>query len=235
MPKDLEASLREIHSLVKLSIDAENDLEKLRYSGLSPAKEDEVRGTAKKNIEKYREWCRAELSGLLEFPPHHIRHFQKLERFWQDGPYERSVFLMTKFPDRSDGAKAVELQKVIDAVETAVETAGFVPRIATGPASHALLWDNVELYLLGCRQGIAIVEDKYLAELNPNVAMEWGWMRAMGKPVLYLAEEDFTHGRADLSGLINEQFKWADPQSDIEAAVGPWLRQIERELKSSAS
>lgn len=71
----------------------------------------------------------------------------------------------------------VQLEAVIQAVRDAVEGCGYIPRIARDNQYHPILWDNVELYLLGCRRGIAIVEDKYLPELNPNVAMEWGWMR----------------------------------------------------------
>ena len=51
-------------------------------------------------------------------------------------------------------------------------------------------------------RGIAIVEDKYLPELNPNVAMEWGWMRGMGRNVLYLVEKDFKKQRAEFQDLL---------------------------------
>jgi hypothetical protein len=52
--------------------------------------------------------------------------------------------------------------------------------VVKSPSRHEQLWDNVELYLLGCRRGIAIVEDKYLPELNPNVAMDWAGCGAWG-------------------------------------------------------
>src|SRR5207244_2650331 len=146
---------------------------------------------------------RKQLQELIDFPPRHLRHFPLLARFWQDGSYDRSVFLMTKFPDPADG-KALELQRVIEAVSNSIEGAGFIPRIARSPSNyHPGLWDNVELHLLGCRQGVAIVEDRYLSELNPNVAMEWGWMRSMGKPVLFLLENGFSHFRADLGDLAS--------------------------------
>ena len=57
-------------------------------------------------------------------------------------------------------------------------------------------------------------------------------MRGMGKPVLFLAEDTFNHHRADLGDLLKQRFTWADPQPGINAAVGPWLQQIERELAS---
>jgi hypothetical protein len=37
--------------------------------------------------------------------------------------------------------------------------------------------------------------------------MEWGWMRGMGRDVLYLVEKDFKKQRADRGGLI-DQSKW---------------------------
>ncbi len=85
------------------------------------------------------------------------------------------------------------------------------------------LFGNVELFLLGCARGIAIVEDKYIPELNPNVAIEWGWMTAMGRDVLYLREEGFKHDRADWSGLVNYTFEWDKPKQGIEDAVNKFL------------
>jgi hypothetical protein len=73
--------------------------------------------------------------------------------------------------------------------------------------------------LFCCGRGVAIVEDKYQAEFNPNVAMEWGWMRGLGKNVLYLIEKDFRHLRADTSGLIFENFAWDYPRQGIEAGI----------------
>ncbi len=89
---------------------------------------------------------------------------------------------------------------------------------------HELLWDNVELYLLGCSRGIAILEDQYKSELNPNVAMEWGWMRGMGKEVLCLVEKRFNHPRADWSGLIEDYFSWENPEETINPIVQNWLK-----------
>jgi hypothetical protein len=85
-----------------------------------------------------------------------------------------------------------------------------VARIARDNEYHGLLWDNVELHLLGCKRGIAILEDK--------------WMRGMGRHVLYLVEKDFNSRRADWSGLIERQFEWANPVPGIKAAVEDWLK-----------
>jgi hypothetical protein len=76
---------------------------------------------------------------------------------------------------------------------------------------------------LGCCRGIAIVEDRYRPELNPNVAMEWGWMKGMGKSVLFLMEETFQHNRADWHGLIAKSFKWDKPKPGICGAIKAFL------------
>lgn len=163
------------------------------------------------------------LQNLLLVPPHHSRHHGKLEAFHRVANYEESIFIMTKFPEgATEDDKA--LKRVIDAVSNSIEDCGFYPRLASDKDYHPLLWDNVELYLLGCSKGVAIVEDRYMPELNPNVAMEWGWMRGMGKEVLYLVENDFEHFRADWLGLLEYRFSWDEPEDDIKQAIEKWLK-----------
>lgn len=233
--RDLEATLVDIQKIVEYGVRAADDLMELQKSGLAVGLEDEICADLRERVEKSRQWSRKRLRELIAFPPQHLRHFPLLEQFWDEGSYVRSVFVMTKFPEVGADPRAIQLQQVIDTVSAEVKTADFVPRIAKFPDNyHPGLWDNVELHLLGCRQGIAIVEDQYLPELNPNVVMEWGWMRGMGKPVLFLAEEAFDHRRADLGDLLDQRFQWTDPHPGIAAAVRPWLERMERELMSSA-
>jgi hypothetical protein len=118
----------------------------------------------------------------------------------------------------------LEDSSVIEAVRAAVRREGFTPRMASDKEFHTLLWDNVVLYMLGCQRGIAIVEDKYRDEFNPNVAMEWGWMRGLHRDVLYLIEQDFDSNRADTSGYISKRFSWTDSKEDIERAITHWLK-----------
>ena len=78
--------------------------------------------------------------------------------------------------------------------------------------------------MLGCRRGVAIVQDRYTDELNPNVMMEWGWMRGMGRRVFFLLEKDFSNFRADLGDLLNEKFAWDTPEQDIKKAITGFLK-----------
>jgi hypothetical protein len=164
------------------------------------------------------------LRELIECPPHHQRHVAQLSTFRANvGPRSRTVFVMTKYPE-GDSALDRQLQHVISVVEESVKSCGYVPCLAGSNPFVENLWENVELQLLGSGLGIAIVEDVYKPELNPNVALEWGWMRGMGRQVLYLGERNFAHGRADLSGLIKYHFDWARPEDHIPSHVSNWLR-----------
>ena len=77
--------------------------------------------------------------------------------------------------------------------------------------------------MMGCSKAIALVESKHTHELNPNVTMEWGWLRATDREVLFLVEKDFDLARADISGLIQDPFDWANPQPGIQKAVKGFL------------
>jgi hypothetical protein len=160
---------------------------------------------------------------LLALPPQHVRYETKLGQFRREASFEKSVFIMTKFPEGKT-ANTAELSRVIATVQQSISAAGFVPRIASERMYFDDVWSNVELYLLGCRYGVAIVEGRYRPELNPNVAMEWGWMRGLGKDVLFLVEERaHKYLRADWSGLIQQEFSWREPRKTIPHHVRAWL------------
>lgn len=207
------------NQISRLKVEERNILD----SPIAKAQKDEILTEIQQRIEQYEEKRMKTLATLLTFPPFHIRHSPKLKEFHQYGCFEKSVFIMTKFPE-GDGEKDIELREVIDTVVKAIKGCGFIPRIASDREFHEGLWDNVETYLFGCKRGVAIVESKYKNELNPNVMMEWGWMRGMGKEVLYLVEKSFDLKRADISGLIQYNFTWELPQNEIKTAIQKWLK-----------
>lgn len=171
--------------------------------------------------------CRQAIEGMLEelacFPGHHRSHFDRLEAFWADAPFERSVFVMTKYPDGADQTKDDALVRVIEAVKTAVLQAGYHPNLASDHAHQDLIWENAEVGLLGSARGVAIFERRHRDEVNPNVAMEHGWMLGMGRPVLCLREGNFGDLRANNQGRIVADFEWDDPEEAITAAIRNFL------------
>jgi hypothetical protein len=169
------------------------------------------------------------LHDLVVYPPHHLEYQLLLEQFnkmLNGAPYERRVFIMTKYCDGANVQLDAQLQTVIDTVKDAVVAQGYHPQLAAETKLHPNLWENVECQMLACGRGIAIVEDRFNPKLNPNVAMEWGWMRAMKKPVLYLVEKSVAQAQvpADVAGLIKSRFDWDNPQADIPRLIAQELR-----------
>jgi len=226
MPGSIEDAIRQLRELFAKQFELQIQLDGISDQ-VSSAEADEksllylreIR-TKKLKIRQYLE------DDLLRYPPHHHRrHAEELKKFLSIAPYEQSVFIMTKFPDGNQ-PNDIALKAVIAAVKDAITEAKMVPRIAEY-AYHDWLWDNVELYLMGCARGVAIVEDHYRSELNPNVALEWGWMKGMGKKVFFLMEEKFAHGRADWQGLVSKTFSWGSPDNGVKQAILTWLREKE--------
>jgi len=193
-------------------------------SDRTAAMKDEDARELEQLIARRSDRIRRQLEEFAHFPHWHLRHAQFLVDFATKGTYEDSVFIMTKYPDPQKPAVTdPQLKKVIEAVSAGVVANKYVPRIASDKDYHMQLWDNVELHMLGCRRGIAIVQDKVKSELNPNVAIEWGWMLGLNRKVLYLVEKDFEQERADWKGMAKYEFDWANPGPDVEAAVKKFL------------
>lgn len=193
-------------------------------SKLPPAQRDEEAGAQEKVIGRFRRYQQEVLRDLVRFPPHMIGHFQKVQDFHATSSYDHSVFIMTKFPSKYGTKLDKELSRVIQAVRDAVDNCnGHRAHLASDKDWQRMLWHNVETYLMACGKAIAIVESKHTQELNPNVMMEWGWMRGTERSVLFLVEKTFDKGRADLSGLSNDEFDWDNPEPEIQAAVKKFL------------
>ena len=218
----IEETLVALHLYFKSVAGLKEELNEVLESTLPKYQKDELQADIEARISAYESRKAKILSELVKFPPQHLRHFPKLAEFHLIAPYDKSIFIMTKFPE-DDTPLDKELERVIKAVQDAVVECGFTPRIASEKDYHPGLWDNVEVFLFGCQRAVAIVESKYKHELNPNVTMEWGWMRGMGKDVLYLVEKSFDMGRADLSGLIVKPFPWEAPEVAIRKHIHSWL------------
>ena len=217
---ELEQWFRQIQrdKSAKKAIRRESFVDEERYEALQKDFE--------KRIQQHWQKIETVIKELDRMPERfHQKYAVELEECKLRGKFEESVFIMTKYPSEKDKDKtAAELQNVIDLVKKGVESRGCKPRLASEKALHSWLWGSVEVYLVGCKRGVAIIEDKYMPELNPNVAMEWGWMKGMGRDVLFLKEESFNHERADWKGLVNFTFNWADPAPGVEAALDQFLK-----------
>jgi len=132
---------------------------------------------------------------------------------------DRNVFIMTRFQAGQDTLDAIDAT-----IRATLATRGLRAHRADDRCyvDDRNLWDNVCTYMLGCRYGIAILENILEDEFNPNVALEYGFMRGLGKEVLLLKERRFKP-RADIMGVLWEEFDILKLRPQIKAAVTRWM------------
>lgn len=161
-------------------------------------------------------------NGFL-LPPGYQYLGDSCRRLLEEHPdFDRNVFLMTRF---GDDKYLHELDEVLRAT---LRERGLNPLRADDkvyPANRNL-WDNVCTYMLCCGKGVAILEDRGVHEFNPNVAIEYGFMRALNRPTLLLADAGFRNLRADIIGTLREQFDLLDMPTTVPPAIGRWLADI---------
>ena len=158
----------------------------------------------------------------------------------QDTPYDESVFVMMKYPDPGamDPPQCRLLTDIWTTLCQTLATYGLTARRADKKTYVDQLWENVCVYMLGCRYGIAVLEDRAANELNPNVTLEYGFMKALNRSVALLRDMNFKHDRADLTGKLAKPFEIdADGMlrtETLQQAVSDWLVDQEFRLKRRA-
>lgn len=167
-------------------------------------------------------------SGPKYFLPPAYEHLEKAIAALHEvhGP-KRSVFVMMKFPDSRLPQSAQDcLTDLFGAIRDELQRYGLTALRADQRHFHPQLWDNLCAYMFACHYGLAVLEDVTGSELNPNVALEYGFMRALGKSVLLLQEEKFTHIRADIAGTLPRYFQMRESILDIgsvRSAIQNWM------------
>lgn len=85
------------------------------------------------------------------------------------------------------------------------------------------LWTNVEVYLTGCKYGIAVFEDIDVRDFNPNVALELGYMMGRGKRTLLLKEQRLRTLPADVVDRLYKPFDSYHIPTTVAAEVERWI------------
>ena len=167
------------------------------------------------------------INNLDEFyiPPGYQFLKEEIARFLNDNPdYKNNVFIMTRFVPGNKLLETLdrELRQVLRCY-------GLNPLRADDKMymRDRNLWNNVCVYMIGCKYGIAILEDRIADEFNPNVALEYGFMRALNKQSLLLADVGFRNLRADIIGTLRESFDITDIESTIKFSIEKWLKELE--------
>lgn len=176
-------------------------------------------------VERYYYWLKG-VSIMNEFyiPPGYGFLNEECFAFLKDHPnYNKNIFIITRFD--SDSKLLVKLDEQIRRAlsSNGLESVRADDRMYMPDRN---LWNNVCVYMICCKYGIAILEDRIKDEFNPNVALEYGFMRALNKPVLLLADTGFRNLRADIIGTLRETFDITDIDGTIHPPIQKWLRDL---------
>ena len=149
-----------------------------------------------------------------------------VRQFREDHPYEKSVFVMMKYPDPASMTddQAALLDRIYEVVTMVLGAHGLRARRADKKSYREDLWDNLCVYMFGSRYGLAILEDRGANEMNPNVGLEYGFMKALNRRMGLLREASFRHDRADLTGKLARAFTIHDEFKLDEASLRDGLR-----------
>lgn len=161
-------------------------------------------------------------------PTGYQKLLEPIEAFFQDTAnhcdvYSKNVFIMTRY---QPGNKTLET--IDKTLRDTLRSHGLFAHRADDRcyATDRNLWDNLCTYMIGCKYGIAVLENIILDEFNPNVALEYGFMRALGKPTLLLKEKRMAP-RADILGTIWEEFDMLEIEDTIKRAVERWINDFD--------
>lgn len=89
------------------------------------------------------------------------------------------------------------------------------------------LWNNVCTYMMGCKRCVCVFEEIDEREFNPNVPLEYGFMRAMNRQVLLLKDMRMPKLPSDMTGKLYRDFDTYNIRDSIFEQIGQWA---ERDL-----
>lgn len=141
-----------------------------------------------------------------------------LDKFKQDYPDKNKViFVMMQI------AKTKTHDDILTTIQNTVMRYGLTAIRADKKDYHEDLFDNVKTYMNGCGSGIAVFETIQDTGFNPSVALETGYMIALGKPVCLLKDNTITALPTDLVGKLYKGFGIRTPENTIPEQLEKWL------------
>jgi hypothetical protein len=152
-----------------------------------------------------------DLTGISHLVPY-------LRQFMADHPvFERNVFIMMRFNDTP------AVKQIHASIKAALSEHGLRGVRADDRDYTGELWSNVEVYLTGCKYGIAVFEDVENANFNPNVALELGYMMGRRKRTLIVKDRNLQSLHADVLHRLYSTFDVNDIDGSIRREVGRWV------------
>lgn len=148
-------------------------------------------------------------------------HMQSsLDNFTYDNPdFEKNVFIAMRF---RDGKQFTEIHEAIRTTLAEHGLKGLRSDSKTYPADGDL-WTNVCVYMMGCKYVICVFEEIDEREFNPNIPLEYGFMRAINRQVLLLKDKRMPNMPSDIIGKLYRNFDTYNIGESIREQVSLWV------------
>jgi hypothetical protein len=144
-----------------------------------------------------------------------------VRRILEDFPEcTKNVFIMMKFKSTP------QFDEITQAIRQGLRKYGLWGIRADDKAYSDDLWLNVRAYMWACNYGVAVFEDIDERSFNPNVALEYGFMMALGRRVLLLKEERMPRLPTDITGKLWKPFSVFDIETTITQQIDLWAIDI---------
>lgn len=152
-----------------------------------------------------------------------LKWSEPIGRLLEEHPFERNVFLMTRYPSSENDADVMDpVREVIPVIEKALTAHGLELHRADDQQLDDDLLGNVAAYMWACQFGIGLIEDRAGMGLNDNVVIELGGMLITGRRCAFL--RDTVTAPAMPTDFVGQIYKPVDfdDLSAVDAAVHLW-------------
>ncbi len=139
--------------------------------------------------------------------------------------FDRNVFVMMRY------GRSRQFEELETTIRTSLRRFGLVARFARDHALSDDLWENIRLYMMGCRYGIAVFDEIDERYFNPNVSLELGYMYSLNRRCLLLKDRRMPRLPTDVCGKIYRDFDTYGILATVGAEVAAWC---ERDLGLTA-
>jgi hypothetical protein len=128
------------------------------------------------------------------------------------------AFIMMKF-----GSTKIH-NEIVETIKQTLEPHNITALRADDRQYHDHLYHNIIIYVYLCKFGIAVFERVVFNEHNPNVALEVGYLLALGKKVCILKDDTVQTLTTDLLGHLYKTFNTQEVNRTLPPELTKWLQ-----------
>jgi hypothetical protein len=157
--------------------------------------------------------------GRPPMPTGYEQYQPLVHRFLDDhSPFERNVFVAMRF------SPTTQHEAIWHSIKATLSETDFRAHRADQKIypDDDDLWSNVVTYMLGCKYAICVFDQIDTRDFNPNVQIEYGFMRALNRRVLLLKDSRQPLMPTDITGKIYQEFDSYRIEETVPGVVSTW-------------